>query len=360
VRSSLPSWLAPGARFAVSGFAGGGADVTLTSDGAVVARAVAGRLGRFVLAARAPAPGRHRLVVLSRGRRASAGTLVVRPLVLAAVGDVTPGEDVGPAVRAHGGAYPWRAVGQVLARADVAVANLEGAISSRGEPWPDKEFHFEGPAALLEGARSVAGIDVLTLANNHSLDYGAVALFDSLRAAHAAGIQTIGAGANSAAARRPAFVEAGGVRIALLGYSDISPYEFFATRTSPGTAGAVAANVAADVRAARRSADVVVVFFHWGTELVRAPSSRQQELAAAALNAGAALVLGAHPHVFGAISRPDAHRLVAWTLGNFVFPSHSDGTGDTGILEVRLDARGVRGYDVIPAYAGVRPTLRHR
>jgi len=99
------------------------------------------------------------------------------------------------------------------------------------------------------------------------------------------------------------------------------------------------------------------VWFHWGVELRREPDARQQRLAAAALNAGAVLVLGAHPHVFGPISRPDDRRLVAWTLGNFVFPSQSAGTRATGILEVRLDARGVRGYRVVPALAGVQPTI---
>lgn len=94
-----------------------------------------------------------------------------------------------------------------------------------------------------------------------------------------------------------------------------------------------------------------------GIELASLPEGRQEELAAASLNAGAAVVLGAHPHVLQPIARPAAHRLVAWSLGNFVFPPHSPGTENTGVLLIRLDARGVRGYSFRSAIAGVQPRL---
>src|SRR5581483_8067038 len=184
---------------------------------------------------------------------------------------------------------------------------------------------------------TLAGFDVLTLANNHTVDYGRDALLDTVRAVHAAGMQTIGAGANDALARRPAIVEAGGLRVAFLGYSDVNPLGFPATAAEPGTAAADPAAIAADVHAALRRADVAVCFFHWGAELHPLPDSRQKELALACLRAGASLVLGAHPHVFGPIVRPTRHTLVAWTLGNFVFPS-GGATSRTGILRVRLGA----------------------
>ena len=111
------------------------------------------------------------------------------------------------------------------------------------------------------------------------------------------------------------------------------------------------------VRAARRQADVVVCFMHWGVELHAEPDSRQAQLASACLAAGAQVVLGAHPHVLGSIVRPNSRTLVAWTLGNFVFPS-TGVTARSGILQVRLDARGVRGYRVLPREIdGFRPRL---
>jgi poly-gamma-glutamate synthesis protein (capsule biosynthesis protein) len=174
----------------------------------------------------------------------------------------------------------------------------------------------------------------------------------------AAGIRTIGAGADEARARRPAMVERGGLRIALLGYSDVNPSGFNATASSPGTAKADVAAITADVHSALRRADVAVCFFHWGTELRAAPDARQQVLAGACLNAGARLVLGAHPHVLGGLGRPAPHALVAWTLGNFVFPSGGV-TGETAILHVELDRAGVRGARLLPVTIdGFRPRLK--
>jgi poly-gamma-glutamate synthesis protein (capsule biosynthesis protein) len=219
-----------------------------------------------------------------------------------------------------------------------------------------KQYVFRGPPAALRPLGALAGFDVLTLANNHAVDYGRDALQDTVAAVRAAGIQAIGAGGNSLLARRPAIVDAGGLRVALLGYSDVNPLGFSAGPSAPGTARADPAAIAADVRAARRRADVVVCFFHWGVEMHPRPDGRQQQLADACLNAGASVVLGAHPHVLGPVTRV-GHVLVAWTLGNFVFPSSGE-TARSGILRVELDRRGVRSYRVLPvAIDGFTPRL---
>jgi poly-gamma-glutamate capsule biosynthesis protein CapA/YwtB (metallophosphatase superfamily) len=194
----------------------------------------------------------------------------------------------------------------------------------------------------------VGGIDVVSVANNHSLDYGPDAFLDTLRHARAAGIAPVGGGSTGAHARRPVLVERGGLRIAFLAYSDVNPLGFPAGPSSPGTARADPDALTADVRAARRRADVVVCWFHWGDELRAEPTAEQERLAAAALSGGAHVVLGAHPHVLGAVSVPRRGALVAWTLGNFVFPSYRAETVRTAVLVVRLDARGVRGHDVLP------------
>jgi poly-gamma-glutamate synthesis protein (capsule biosynthesis protein) len=356
VTSKPTDWRAPGVAVTVVGFAGSGARVLLRADGRVVATTTAGKLGRYSLRFAPRTAGRVKLVVQSAGSFRPAGTLDVRPVSLDAVGDVTFGEGVGPAIAAHGGAYPWAFVGATLRDADITVGNLETAVSTRGIAAV-KEFTFRGPPAALVPMRTVAGFDVLTLANNHTVDFGRDSLLDTVKAVHAAGIQTIGAGANDAQARRPAIVEAGGLRVALLGYSDVNPAGFNATSTSPGTAKADIAAITTDVHAALRRADVAVCFFHWGTELHPSPDSRQQQFAAACLNAGARLVLGAHPHVLGGVATPSPHALVAWTLGNFVFPSGSV-TGRTAILHVALGADGVRGYRLVPVRIdGFRPRL---
>jgi poly-gamma-glutamate synthesis protein (capsule biosynthesis protein) len=357
VVSRPAGWRAPGVPVHVGGYAGAGERVVLQANGRAVATAAAGRLGRYSLRFSAPGPGRYRLAVSAGSRRRPAGTLVVRPVVLDAVGDITFGEQVGPAIEEHGGAYPWTFVAQSLRRADVTVGNLETSVSERGVAAA-KEFTFRGPPSALLPVRRLAGFDVLTLANNHSVDYGRDALLDTVRAVRAAGIRTIGAGADEARARRPAIVVRGGLRIALLGYSDVNPLGFNATASAPGTAKADVAAITADVRSALRRSDVVVCFFHWGTELHAAPDARQQLYAGACLNAGARLVLGAHPHVLGGLGRPAPHALVAWTLGNFVFPSGGV-TGRTAILHVELDRAGVRGARLVPVtIEGFRPHLK--
>lgn len=356
VDTTLPSWVAPGAHATVVGSAAADEPLLLRAGSSVLARTTSGPLGGFRFRFRAPEPGRYRLVVEAAARATPGGVLVVRPLVLDAVGDITFGEQVGPAVLRYGGSYPWAAVAGTLRKADITTGNLETSISRAGAP-AEKEFAFRGPPEALPPMRSFAGFDVLTLANNHSVDFGRGALLDTVRFVRAAGMKPIGAGANAAAARRPALVEAGGIRVAFLGYSDVNPLGFPAESASPGTARADLGSIAADVRAARRHADVVVCFFHWGTELHREPEARQQMFAAACLAAGAQIVLGAHPHVFGSILRPGSRTLVAWTLGNFVFPS-SGLTARTGVLQVHLDARGVRAYRVLPVQIdGFRPRL---
>ena len=360
VVSHAPGWLAPGAAGHVGGFAGANERLRLeTSGGSVLARTTSGPRGRFLFRFRAPEPGRYRLSVAGAGHTVSAGVVAVRPLVLDAVGDITFGEQVGPAVSAYGGAYPWTGVARTLRAADLTTGNLETTVSARGTAGV-KKYNFRGPPQALPPMSRLAGFDVLTLANNHAGDFGPDALLDTLRNVHAAGIEPIGAGANELLAHRPAIVEAGGLKVAFLGYSDINPAGFRATASRPGTAAADPAAIVADVRAARRRADLVVCFMHWGVELQSQPDSRQEQLAAACLSTGASVVLGAHPHVLGPISRPTARTLVAWTLGNFVFPS-TGATARTAILQVRLDAHGVRGYRLLPVeIEGFRPQLLSR
>jgi hypothetical protein len=356
VTSQLPAWLAPGGRLVVEGWAGPRRRVVLLHGKRALATTTSGQLGRFRLRLRAPAPGRFRLAVRSPEGSARVGSLRVRPLVLAAVGDVTFGDRVEHLIATSGPRYPWLSVARVLRAADLATANLEGAVSTRGSPVPGKEYTFRGPPAALGAAAGFAGLDVVSLANNHTLDFGVEAFADTLRAARRFGLRTVGGGGDLDAARRPALFATGGIRIAFLGYSDVRPLGFTAGAGVPGTAPADPGLIAADVARARRSADVVVVWFHWGEERETWPNDRQEGFAAAALQAGAAVVLGAHPHVLQPVSRPAPRRLIAWSLGNFVFPAHSIGTEATGILLIRLDARGVRGYSWRRArISGVQP-----
>jgi Bacterial capsule synthesis protein PGA_cap len=358
VTSNVPAWRAPGAPLSLRGTAVPGATVDLWLGASRRATVVAGPSGDFVLRARAPsARGRYAVAVASGGERTRAGALRVRPVRLAAGGDVTLGDGVATAIRSHGRRWPWRSVAPVLRAADVAVVNLETCVSTRGRPWPGKEFTFRGRPRWLRAAAGFAGIDVGSVANNHSLDYGRGAFADTLAHAKRFGIRTIGGGASLAKARRPALLRRGGLRLAFLGFSDVRPPGFDAGPDRSGATPAFTRYVRADVRAATRAADVVVVYFHWGIELDRTPSVRQKLLARVALRAGATVVLGAHPHVLQPRDRRGS-RFVAWSLGNFVFDWNSPGTNRTGILRLGLGSNGVVSPRVLKARINwVQPRL---
>jgi poly-gamma-glutamate synthesis protein (capsule biosynthesis protein) len=278
---------------------------------------------------------------------ASAFPVVVRPLRLAAVGDINL--DGAPA-QAYG------SVGRALKSADLSFGNLETAVSTRGKPFT-KEYNFRANPAALTTLKRATGIDALNLANNHTGDYGATALLDTIAATKRTGIQPIGAGRNLRQALKPRVVERLGLRVAFVGFSEIAPIEFSAGADRPGTAWANPSEIVAAVRAARRKADIVVATFHWGIELQTLETARQRELADVAVKAGAQVVLGAHPHTLEPVRRQGG-ALVAYSLGNFVFDAHSPDTTTTGILRLDLGAEGVTRASWRTAHiAGGRPLL---
>jgi hypothetical protein len=365
VISALPQWRAPGGVLVVRGTAAPAETVTLFLGTFQRVATVAGD-GTFRFSVRAPRASGRYPVALEVARdpiaRIELGRLRVRGLRLYAVGDVNLGDRPGTAIATYGARYPWLSVAPVLRSADIAIANLECSVSTRGYPIPGKQYTFRGAPSSLRAMARFAGIDVVTLANNHALDYGRLAFADTLSYAHQNGMKTVGGGRNLDVARRPALFRLGGIRVALLGYSDVRPLGFDAGSTWSGTAPAFPYYISHDVRRAKnRGADVVVVYFHWGVERTFSPNSRQRSLAAVAFDAGAAVVLGAHPHVLQPIEQRRPRRLVAWSLGNFVFGANTAGTERTGILRMRLGHGGIFRYGLrrarIGGVFGVQPIL---
>jgi poly-gamma-glutamate synthesis protein (capsule biosynthesis protein) len=243
-------------------------------------------------------------------------------ITISAVGDISLAREVVDRMEANGADYPFALIAP-LVRGDIGLANLEGALTERGEPWP-KGYNFRTPPRFASGL-AAARFNVVTLANNHTLDYGPVGLLDTLAALDGAGVRHVGAGANAAEARAPVLVEANGLRVAFLGYV-ATPDEGngFSIRTweaGPGTPGLALGTpdaIAADVAAARRVADFVIVAVHAGDEYRTAPNPTQGALAQAAFDAGADAYIGAHAHVVQPIELEDG-QLIAWGLGNFIF-----------------------------------------
>ncbi len=236
------------------------------------------------------------------------------------------------------------AVRSLLRDADVAMVNLEG-------PAPDdfryhtSGFTFSMDPALLTGLR-YAGVDVVSLANNHIRNWGASGIRDTIRNLDELGIRHAGAGRTSAYARRPAWLSAAGLRIAVLAYNGVGAYRGIggspnATSTRAGAARLTLSAVRTDIRAARAAgADIVIVFPHWGVEYTDRLNAQQADLAPAILRAGADAVLGGHSHWAGPI-RLFGNRLVVYSMGNLVFSLNHDERTQEGLL-VELTFAGKR------------------
>jgi poly-gamma-glutamate synthesis protein (capsule biosynthesis protein) len=269
---------------------------------------------------------------------------------LAAVGDIMLDRDLGEILQQGDLAYPFANVADLLSAADVTVGNFESALGDVGQPAA-KRYTFQSPPQAAESL-ALAGFDVLSLANNHALDYGPEALFQSIKLLEAQGIATIGGGADNAAARMPHLRKVNGLTLAFLAYVDVplessnfDAVDWTATDTTPGLAWAIPEQMQADVAAARRQADLVIVVLHSGFEFQAVPSSPQMAAARTAIDAGADLVIGHHAHVLQGIEFYNGGAIV-YGLGDFAFVS--DGVKETAILNVWLDSDGVRQLEVVP------------
>ncbi len=326
-------------------------------------RAWRGVIGALALAG-AATPGPHAAGATppaGAGPRVDVADEAVQPPTarLLFLGDVTFGRAIATAVARHGADAPLAPARAALRAPDLTIANLEGPLAP---PGPDGgaapgRIDLAGPTAAA-GALARAGVDVVSLANNHSLDAGVDGLRRTAAALAAAGVTAIGGrGGAAPPADRPgpgaaAIRRVGALRVALLAYTTV---------LGPGTdrdqaADAIAVLDAAapgaaerDVAAARSAADVVVVVMHWGVEGEAAPRPIERRLARALVVAGADLVVGAHPHVvqpveWVATGRAATRRpaLVAYALGNALFDQWTTAATRDGLaLEVVVDRSGV-------------------
>ena len=249
-----------------------------------------------------------------------------RGITVGLVGDLMFARDVVTLMQWYGTGYPFERVAPLLADVDLLVGNLEGTFTDRGQRL-DKYYTFRAPPELA-GALRDAGFDAVSLANNHAVDFGPVSLADTRRALDAVGVSHFGAGDDAAAAIRPLAVEAGGLRLALLGFSAVRS-SVFAGASAPGVARASVDAVREAVSAAARAADFVIVTFHFGREYDPLPTSEQRLLARAAADAGAALVAGHHAHVLQPWERR-GDAVILYGLGNFVFDLDRDDLNTLG------------------------------
>jgi len=239
----------------------------------------------------------------------------------------------------------------VLDRADVAVVNLESAVTEGGSVVA-KQFAFRAPPSAFVALRG-GGADVASMANNHGLDFGVEGLRDSLAAARRHRFPVIGIGLDDRQAYRPYRRTINGQRVAVLGATQVLDDHLISSWTAgPGKPGLASAKdvrrLLRAVREARRTSDTVVVFLHWGVELEPCPSGDQRTLARQLVAAGADVVVGGHAH-----RQQGAGRLgkafVAYGLGNFVWYGSSELSTRSGVLLVTVTGRRVGSYRWVPA-----------
>jgi poly-gamma-glutamate capsule biosynthesis protein CapA/YwtB (metallophosphatase superfamily) len=272
---------------------------------------------------------------------------------VAAIGDLL--FDLGPRrlIDAHGGAAPLAKVASRLRSADLTIANLETTLSNRGPSVQGKPAHliFNGhPKGIL--SLTSAGVDLVSLANNHAMDHGPLALTDTLAALDKAKIAHAGAGMNTTAAWRPAYVTVKGRRVAYVAATQNVPSFFLPSATRAGVAnGHDLKRLLATVRAAHKKSDIVIVSVHWGVEQSYTPNARQKHDARALIDAGADIVLSHHPHVMQGIDTYKG-KLIAYSLGNFLFPYKTVEGRKSFILKFEYGPKGVANITATPVYLG--------
>lgn len=242
--------------------------------------------------------------------------------------------------------YPYYHLTTILNQSDLLIGNLEAPLSLKGEVYVEKTYtlhcHPRGVQTLTAG-----GFDAVTLANNHIMDFGPSALMETLAVLAKHNIKYTGAGTNLNQARTPAYLEKNGLKIALLAYNNTYPLEFNASANTPGTAQGRREYIEADVKRAKASADLVIVSFHWSAELLKEPKPYQRSLAKLSIDSGADLVFGHHPHVVQGIEIYK-NRVIAYSLGNFIFSSYSRKVKDSMILQVRMGKDGPQAVVLYP------------
>lgn len=271
--------------------------------------------------------------------------VTAEPVVIHAVGDIMLAGSGEKIYRKYGYDYPFAATREILRQGDIVIGNLESPLASSGIEFTDKKFRFKvDPQAAL--ALKKAGFTHLSLANNHILDFGTEGLKETLAALAANSIISAGAGQNLTAARKAGITAIHGVKVAFLSYSLTYPEEFFAGKETAGTAPGYAALFTADIAAAKKQADCVIVAFHWGGEGLDKPKAYQIIAAHRAVDAGADIIIGHHPHTLQGVEYY-GKGVIFYSLGNYAFGSYSRSSEISMIARITFDA-GIREVEIIP------------
>lgn len=255
------------------------------------------------------------------------------------------------ALQRNGGSITDGIAPEVIAEmqnADIMMLNNEFPYSDRGSPLPGKKFTFRANPAYVSYLDEM-GVDIVSLANNHAYDYGEEAFLDTMQILQDAGISYVGAGVNEQQAMEPAYFSINGIKLAILSATQIerldNPDTKGATETSPGVFRCWNGDkLLQAVARTKENCDFLIVFIHWGTENEEETDWAQNKQAPELVEAGADLIIGAHPHI---LQKTDVIKgvPVVFSLGNFWFNSR---TIDTGMVTATISKDGLQSLRFIP------------
>lgn len=249
-----------------------------------------------------------------------------RRFSLVAVGDIMLDRGVARAIARNGWTSILACVRDRLRRADATFGNLESPLSTRGAHSPKDCVFRAHPSTvkiLIDG-----GFDIVSVANNHTMNSGRQTLLDTLDVLQRSGVRYVGARAEKNLSWWPVHLQAGGLTVGFMAFTDLSFED-----GSYSKVGKDLARFAEKISAAARKVDVLVVSFHWGEEYMSLPTPRQRQVARVAVQAGADLILGHHPHVLQGIAALNGAPIL-YSMGNFVFDQRQGERMESAIFEL--------------------------
>lgn len=275
---------------------------------------------------------------------------IKEPIVLTFAGDVNFDEDSKPVARYDSenkgilGGISLELVDE-MNKADIFMLNNEFAYSTRGSEIIEKSYTFRAHPKRVNILKEI-GVDIVSLANNHALDFGREALDDTFATLEDAGIDYVGAGANMDRAKAPIYYTIGDTKIAYIAASHvIYAMDWYANDERSGMVGTYdPALIVTSIEEARKNSDFVIIYVHWGKERVHEPVEYQKNLARIYIDAGADAVIGSHPHVMQGLEFYKG-KIIAYSLGNYWFNAS---TKESGFLKIYLNPDGTTNVQLLP------------
>lgn len=275
-----------------------------------------------------------------------------KPISVIFGGDVMMDSYFADYINTYGVDYSWTEITPLLKQADISVINLETSVSDRGQRQKPKGYGFRSQPFTLEGLVN-ANVALVSLANNHTYDFGKTAFLDTLSNLSNYGIEYCGAGNNLEEATTVKIIERNNLKVGFLSYSKIIPSnQCVATESKSGIAIITKNNydkILNTIKIAKQKCDLLFVLLHWGTEYSNISEKNQIELAHQIIDHGADGIIGHHPHVLQGIEIYN-NKPILYSIGNLLFLKKNDTAGKTALFQLNFKADQFQGGSLYPIH----------